>query len=379
MMRDVSEVNSRSQAIAAATEELVASVDEISRNSTAAAEDARSAQATAAEAERAADQAVTAMRAVAHAVEDAAAKVGALAEASTKIGDIVGQIEAIAKQTNMLALNATIEAARAGDAGKGFAVVAGEVKSLANQTAKATVDIKERIGTLRHEMDEIVVSMEHGAAGVKTGEAAIDATGADMRRVLAQVDGVSSKMADIANILGQQAEASTEVAQGIADIAAMAEHNVGSIGEVLNVMDESTAQVAKSIAELGERDIEDYLIHVAKSDHVIWRKKLADMVAGRATLNPDELADHHRCRMGKWYDSNTDAELREHPAFRALAEPHRLVHAHGIEAARRYKAGDLGGALDEIAKASEASKDVLRCLDELAIRHAGPPGSVMVH
>ena len=62
-----------------------------------------------------------------------------MAEAASRIGDVVRLISAIAGQTNLLALNATIEAARAGEAGKGFAVVAGEVKTLAAQTAKATV------------------------------------------------------------------------------------------------------------------------------------------------------------------------------------------------------------------------------------------------
>ena len=75
--------------------------------------------------------------------------VRSLAETAGRIGDVVKLISDIAGQTNLLALNATIEAARAGDAGKGFAVVASEVKSLANQTAKATEKIAGQIAAVR--------------------------------------------------------------------------------------------------------------------------------------------------------------------------------------------------------------------------------------
>ncbi len=79
----------------------------------------------------------------------AAERISGLADATDKIGEVVQLITDIAEQTNLLALNATIEAARAGDAGKGFSVVASEVKNLANQTARATVDIGEHIKAIQ--------------------------------------------------------------------------------------------------------------------------------------------------------------------------------------------------------------------------------------
>ncbi|MEK9672289.1 MAG: CZB domain-containing protein [Rhodospirillaceae bacterium] len=109
-------------------------------------------------------------------------------------------------------------------------------------------------------------------------------------------------------------------------------------------------------------------IYRAESDHIIWKKKLAEIMVGHARLNPIELADHHSCRLGKWYDSLKDEAIKKHPAYAATLEPHAAVHAHGIEAARLYQAGDLEDAMNEIHKVADASKDAVRHLDDLINR-----------
>jgi methyl-accepting chemotaxis protein len=88
--------------------------------------------------------------------EITSSSVASLHEAASKIGDVVTLITTIAGQTNLLALNATIEAARAGEAGKGFAVVAGEVKTLANQTSKATEDIRQQVEAIQQATKSVV-------------------------------------------------------------------------------------------------------------------------------------------------------------------------------------------------------------------------------
>ncbi|ESQ86620.1 methyl-accepting chemotaxis protein [Asticcacaulis benevestitus] len=127
------------QNVAAATEELSASVNEINEQV------ARTSQVT----QLAVDEAAK-----------TEAAIQTLSTAAQQIGEVINLIQAIAAQTNLLALNATIESARAGDAGKGFAVVASEVKQLAQQTAKATDEIRSKIGEIQSATSETVSSID---------------------------------------------------------------------------------------------------------------------------------------------------------------------------------------------------------------------------
>ena len=207
--------------------------------------------------------------------------------------------------------------------------------------------------------------MEQGAAAVEDGRQVIADAGQEMRDMSSQVIGISGRMDEVAGILGQQATASDEVAAGITTIAEMTSNNVSQIETIVDFLAAADEELVAVLDDLLSMQITDMTIYRAKSDHVIWKKKLAEMVVGRVRLNPDELADHHSCRLGKWYDHTKDPTIQNNPAFVAIKEPHRAVHQHGIEAARRYNNGDLDGALSEIEQVSLYSKDVLRLLDEL--------------
>jgi len=366
MTRSVREVDGRTQSIAAAVEEMSSTVDSINAAAETAASEAQEAEQVASVGRDAASEAVSSMGSVFQVVSDAVAKVETLSEASDKIGEITSTIEAIAKQTNLLALNATIEAARAGEAGKGFAVVANEVKNLASQTAKATEDIRSRIQSLRSEMATIVEVMQSGSEKVSAGRTAIESTGAEMESLAARVSSVTGRMSDISGILAEQRAATREIAEGIGVISEMSSDNVRAIDGTIETLEATAPIIAQSIDAYVKAGTPNATIHAAKSDHLIWMRRLAQMLAGRAQLNPSELADHHSCRLGKWYDQQKDPRLTGHQAWRDLLEPHKQVHKSGIAAAEAYKRGDLETAIAHVAEAGEASKDVLRHLNTLS-------------
>jgi methyl-accepting chemotaxis protein len=141
-------------------------------------------------------------RTVIQATEEEAARVSAtmhtLGQAAQLIGKVTETIDQISAQTKLLALNATIEAARAGTAGKGFAVVAGEIKDLAQQTAQATEDIRERI-----------LAIQSSTRG------AVD----DMGKIGVRIEEVRRTVTDATQAIEDQAGTIRTVASGIVDAA----------------------------------------------------------------------------------------------------------------------------------------------------------------
>ena len=208
------------QTVASAAEELSASIAEIARQ---VEQSSRVSQATSEEAAHTNDMVL------------------GLAETSAKIGDVVKLINDIASQTNLLALNATIEAARAGDAGKGFAVVAGEVKNLANQTARATDEISAQIGAVQAATAQAVSAI----GSIVTRIQEINEIAA---AIASAVEEQSAATAEIARNVQQAASGTHEVSSNIVGVTRAAGETGSAAGDVLS----SSQTLSKGADQLRE-------------------------------------------------------------------------------------------------------------------------------
>jgi len=215
------------QSVASATEEMGASVDEISRQVRESSEIARAAVTQA---------------------ETTNQQVKALSEAAGRIGDVVKLITAIAEQTNLLALNATIEAARAGEAGRGFAVVASEVKSLANQTAKATDEIGSQIGAMQAATRESVGAIEQIRETINRISAIAEAVASSVEQQDVATKEIARNVEEAARGSAQVASNITDVNRGASETGAASAQVLGSAQQLSRESSHLKDEVEKFVA-----------------------------------------------------------------------------------------------------------------------------------
>jgi methyl-accepting chemotaxis protein len=181
--------------------------------------------------------ATNASRAAVAGVEQGAATIEGLQEAVGRIGEVARLIGEIAGQTNLLALNATIEAARAGEAGKGFAVVAGEVKALANLTAKRTGDIAEQIGLIENATREAVSVVRQIAARVT-----------ELDRSAADVEAAMEQQTATTEAIGR---AIAGAARSVRDVESRMSRVAGEVRAAAERADAMSGSTELAVAEMG--------------------------------------------------------------------------------------------------------------------------------
>ena len=228
------EANANLNSIASAVEEMTATIGEIARNS---------------------EKAHSTTNQAAFQVDQFSVVMKGLGQSAKEIGKVTETITSISAQTNLLALNATIEAARAGAAGKGFAVVASEIKELAQQTAAATSEIKEKIAAIQGstsgavaDIDQIVKVIREVNEIVMTIAAAIQEQSTVTQDIAGNIAQASSGVRDANMRVAQTASVTGGMAKEIAEVSTSVEQMASANTEVQN----SAGQLSQLAEQLNQ-------------------------------------------------------------------------------------------------------------------------------
>jgi methyl-accepting chemotaxis protein len=177
---------------------------------------------------KAMEESTAAMAGVKEQVESIAESILALAEQAQAIGEIIASVNDVAEQTNLLALNAAVEAARAGEQGRGFAVVAGEVRSLAEQSKKATVEVRRILSEIQRATSAAVMTTEQGTKQVGATTRQITEGGEIIRALADSVAESAQAAAQIVASAGQQAAGLSQVRTAMRSIHEATQQNLAS-------------------------------------------------------------------------------------------------------------------------------------------------------
>ena len=228
--------SSKTNQIAAAAQEMTATIGEISHNAESAARASRLSAETADQGGAVMQAAAETMKKIAAATGTVAEKMNSLAHRSEEIGKVVSVIQEISEQTNLLALNAAIEAARAGEHGRGFAVVAGEVRRLAERTKGATEEIAATIRSIQEETRSTLEVMRDSRAAVETGMGETDRARKSLEATIESSKQVEHQIHLIATAATQQTSASCEISESASQISQLSIENAQGAQEAVEAL-----------------------------------------------------------------------------------------------------------------------------------------------
>ncbi len=378
--------------VAAAMQEMAATVHEVSENSNKAAAASQKAAEMAREGGKVVEETLSRMHTIANSVGDTARKVQELGKRSDEIGRISGVIEDIADQTNLLALNAAIEAARAGEQGRGFAVVADEVRKLAERTANATKEIAQMIGNIQVETKSAVAAMQAGSQEVKAGVESTRRAGDSLQGIIKMSEQVGDMVTQIATAATQQSATTEQINNNIEEIARIASSTESGVRQTAGALEdlsglavnlrrlvgqfrlsadggEGTSRSRSS--QVGQAVSSSVDFARVKMAHRSWRLKLRSFLDGRENIDRAKLASHRDCELGKWIYGGGMAAYSHLQEMQELETMHKDMHALVKHVVELKHAGKASEAEQEFSRVCAEAEGVVALINRVEAQVVG--------
>jgi len=314
--------------VATAMNEMSATVNEVSQNTSLAADSAHKAHVEAASGQKVMEGMLSAMDTLQQRIESAAGVIRQLETSSDQISSVLAVISAISDQTNLLALNAAIEAARAGEHGRGFAVVADEVRGLAGRTQSSTNEIRTMIDDLSAKVQSAVQVMQYSQQDTEASSEKAIMAGSALDLIINEITTINDMSTQIATAAEEQTHVAEEMNRNILNINGIAESGQQKANATLA----ATVHINEKVDDLriitNKFKVSDVGVELeqAKAAHLAWYAKLRSYLDGKGGLTKDQAVSHHDCMLGKWYYSDGLEHFSHIAEMKQIEEPHAELH-----------------------------------------------------
>lgn len=302
-----------------------------------------------------------------------------LEQISKDIGAITSTIMAVSDQTNLLALNAAIESARAGEHGRGFSVVAEEVRKLAEETAQYAKQIDRLIADVQSHITGFVNQIESMDMVIEEGNRTTTGVVNNLEEIINLVMTVERSVYDISAAMEEQSASSQEISAVVNSVTDTTSNLLLSLNETMDHISEQVDNFAELTRIAGETNqvsdslraiIQQYrlpdeaVLTQVKDDHRNFVRKYEFIIEKNLEYQPEQVVDHHNCRLGKWYASVSDEKTRQ-LFIELAAHPHEEIHRLAREAVMLNNEGRHQEALMAIHQMHEHSHQIVAAIDKL--------------
>ncbi|HQD90735.1 MAG TPA: methyl-accepting chemotaxis protein [Syntrophomonadaceae bacterium] len=298
---------------------------------------------------------------------------------SRDIGAISSTIMAVSDQTNLLALNAAIESARAGEHGRGFSVVAEEVRKLAEETAQYAQQISNLITNVQSHITGFVQQIESMARIVDEGNQTTLGVVQKLEEIVNHIETLEKSVYDISSAMEEQSASSQEISAVVNSVTEVSNDLLATLSDTMQHIREQVDNFSELTRIAGETNqisdslraiIQQYrlpdeaVLTQVKDDHRSFVRKYEFIVKQKLYFDPDQVVDHHSCRLGKWYAGITDAQIKQ-VFTEAADEPHKQIHSLARQAVILNNEGRHEEAQQIIAKMHENSSKIIAAIDRI--------------